>query len=72
MRQINPKSFNLIKVDDSGRRNIVDNTRGMLGYVSQKNTEILSLSIYIYIFHTIKAYLYGDRLGWPPYKSVFS
>ena len=39
-----------MEIDDNGRWNIVDNTTGILGHVSQINT----LRISIYIFRTIK------------------
>ena len=41
--------MNLMEVDDGGKWNIVDNTTGMLGHVSQINRKS------IYIYGTIKA-----------------
>ena len=40
-------NVNLMEVGDDGRWNIVDNTTGMLGHISQTNTQI----IYKYISH---------------------
>ena len=36
-----------MEVDDDGRLNIVDSTTGILGHVSQINTERISLHIHI-------------------------